>query len=58
MQARLIEKVDPDLLGGLVLKVGDRKIDSSLARRIHDAKENLFRRASDELHGDKSYFDN
>ena len=56
--ARLIEKVDPDLLGGLVLRVGDRKIDSSLARRIHDARENLFQRASEELHGDKSYFDN
>ena len=56
--ARLIEKVEPDLLGGLVLKIGDRKIDSSLARRIHDARENLFRRASEELHGDKSYFDN
>ena len=56
--ARLIEKVEPDLLGGLVLRIGDRKIDSSLARRIHDARENLFRRASEELHGDKTYFEN
>lgn len=56
--ARLIEKVDPQLLGGLVLKIGDRKIDSSLSRRIHDAREGLFERASQELHGEKSYFDN
>lgn len=56
--ARLVEKVDPDLLGGLVLKIGDRKIDGSLARQIHDARESLFRRASQELHGNKSYFDN
>ena len=56
--ARLIEKVDPELLGGLVLKIGDRKIDSSLARQIHDARERLFERASQELHGEKSYFDN
>jgi len=56
--ARLIEKVDPELLGGLVLKIGDRKIDSSLARQIHDAREGLFERASQELHGEKSYFDN
>ncbi len=56
--ARLIEKVDAELLGGLVLKIGDRKIDSSLARQIHDAREGLFERASQELHGEKSYFDN
>ncbi len=56
--ARLVEKIDPSLLGGLVLKIGDRKIDSSLARQIHDAREGLFERASQELHGDKSYFDN
>ncbi|MFQ5351199.1 MAG: ATP synthase F1 subunit delta [Thermoanaerobaculia bacterium] len=56
--ARLIERVDPELLGGLVLRIGDRKIDSSLARQIHDAREGLFERASQELHGEKSYFDN
>ena len=56
--ARLVETVEPALLGGLVLKVGDRKIDSSLARRLHDAHEKLFERASQELHSDKSYFDN
>ncbi len=56
--ARLVEKVDPSLLGGLVLKIGDRKIDSSLARQLHAAREGLFERASQELHGDKSYFDN
>lgn len=56
--AHLIEKVDPELLGGLVLKIGDRKIDSSLARQIHDARESLAERASHELHGEKSYFDN
>jgi F-type H+-transporting ATPase subunit delta len=56
--ARLVEKVDPSLLGGLVLKIGDRKIDGSLARQLHDAREGLFERASQELHGDKSYFDN
>ncbi len=56
--ARLIEKVDPSLLGGLVLKIGDRKIDSSLARQIHEARESLAGRASQELHSGKSYFDN
>ena len=55
--ARLVEKVDPGLLGGLVLKIGDQKIDGSLSRRIHDAREGLFERASQELHSEKSYFD-
>jgi F-type H+-transporting ATPase subunit delta len=56
--ARLVETVDPKLLGGLVLKIGDRKIDGSLARQLHDARQGLFERASQELHGEKSYFDN
>ncbi len=56
--ARLTENVDPKLLGGLVLKIGDRKIDGSLARQLHDARKGLFERASQELHGEKTYFDN
>lgn len=56
-RARLVERVDPELLGGLVLQVGDRKIDTSLARQIHEARASLFDRASEELHGDKQYFD-
>ena len=50
--------MDAGLLGGLVLKIGDRKIDGSLARQLHEARESLFERASRELHGGKSYFDN
>lgn len=56
--ARLVETVDPKLLGGLVLRIGDRKIDGSLARQLHAARQGLFERASQELHGEKSYFDN
>ena len=41
-----------------MLEIGDRKIDSSLARQIHNAREALFERASDELHAGKTYFDN
>ncbi len=56
-RARLVERVDPELLGGLVLQIGDRKIDGSLARQIHEARDGLFERASEELHGNKQYFD-
>ncbi len=57
-RARLVERVDPALLGGLVLKIGDRKIDGSLARQIHEVRTGLFERASQEIHGGKQYFDN
>jgi F-type H+-transporting ATPase subunit delta len=57
-RARLVERVEPDLLGGLVLRIGDRKIDSSLARQIHGAREGFLERASQELQDEKSYFEN
>ena len=57
-KARLVEKVAPDLLGGLVLQIGDRKMDGSLARKIHEARAGLFERASEGLRGGKQYFEN
>jgi len=33
-QIELIEKVDPDLIGGFVLKVGDRQVDASIRSKI------------------------
>jgi F-type H+-transporting ATPase subunit delta len=33
-QVELTEKVNPDLLGGFVLKVGDKQIDSSVSQRL------------------------
>lgn len=50
MSAVLEERVDADLVGGVVLRVGDRKIDTSVAgelERIHDV---LVERASREIH--------
>ncbi len=57
-RARLVERVDPELIGGLVLQVGDRKVDASLSRQIHEVRDRLHQRASVELHGGKEYFDN
>jgi F-type H+-transporting ATPase subunit delta len=34
-QVRLRETVDPDLIGGMVIRVGDRVFDSSLANRLN-----------------------
>lgn len=54
--ARLVERVDPDLLGGLVLQVGDRKVDGSVARQIRELGRRLRDRASSEIHEGKEYF--
>jgi F-type H+-transporting ATPase subunit delta len=40
-QVELIEKVDPSLIGGFVLKVGDRQIDSAIANRIKALKRDF-----------------
>lgn len=36
-------RVDPDILGGLVLRVGDRVTDASLRRRLHGLRKSLLR---------------
>ncbi len=33
-QVRLRESVDPDLIGGIVIRVGDRVFDSSVSNRL------------------------
>lgn len=38
---RLEYKVDPQLLGGAVLKIGDKVLDGSIANRLARLKENL-----------------
>ncbi|MDQ2656283.1 MAG: ATP synthase F1 subunit delta [Bacteroidota bacterium] len=37
-QIELIEKVDPDLIGGFVLNVGDRQVDASIRNKIKTLK--------------------
>jgi F-type H+-transporting ATPase subunit delta len=37
-QVELIEKVDPELIGGFVLNVGDRQIDASIRSKIKTLK--------------------
>ena len=51
----LIEKVDPAVIGGLVVEVEGRKIDASVASRLHDLSEALLARASREIHSGNAY---
>lgn len=57
MEARLVEHVDPSLLGGLVVTIDDEKFDDSVARELRRIEENLLARASHELHAGKTYFE-
>jgi F-type H+-transporting ATPase subunit delta len=52
----LVEQVDPGLLGGLVVRIGDDKFDGSVARELSRLEEQLLDRASRELHAGKIYF--
>ena len=52
----LIERVNPKLLGGLVVEIGDDKFDSSVARSLARLEEQLLARASRELLSGKSYY--
>ncbi len=54
----LVERVDPRLLGGLVVRAGDAKIDSSVASAVARIEADLLSRASIELHSGKSYVTN
>ena len=54
----LVERVDPTLLGGLVVSIGDDKIDSTVASSLARLGARLMARASDELVSDKSYVTN
>lgn len=48
-QPFLIEKVDPSLIGGIVIEVGGQKIDGSVSSRLRELGQNLERRASQEI---------
>lgn len=46
----LDERVDPSLLGGLVVQIGDEKTDGSAVTRLHNLTAALLARASREIH--------
>jgi len=52
---RLIEEVEEGLLGGLVVRIGDRKLDYSVSRDVAQFGEALGERSSRELQSGKEY---
>lgn len=54
-QPNLVERVDPSLIGGLVVEVAGQKIDASVATRLHGLSQALLARASQEIHRGTAY---
>ncbi len=50
-EARLVEQVDDSVIGGLVVLIGDRKLDTSVAARLKKLGVAFSDRASREIHG-------
>jgi F-type H+-transporting ATPase subunit delta len=55
-EASLKESVDESLIGGMILLVGDRKIDTSIAKELRQLENQLLDRASRESQNDEAYF--
>ena len=51
----LVETVDEDLLGGIVVRVGDEKFDMSVATQLGTLEKALTERASREIHRGRSF---
>jgi F-type H+-transporting ATPase subunit delta len=47
--ARLIEKVDASLIGGMVVQIGDRKVDASVSTRLRGLSEALLARGTRQI---------
>jgi F-type H+-transporting ATPase subunit delta len=47
--ARLIEEVDAALIGGMVVQIGDRKVDASVSTRLRGLSEALLKRGSRQI---------
>ena len=46
---RLVETVDPAVIGGMVFRAGDRKLNRSISRELDIMKARLFERASQQI---------
>ncbi len=53
--ALLVERVDESVLGGLTMRIGDEKFDTTVAMRLRQIGEAMQERASQEIVGGKSY---
>lgn len=52
----LIKKVDPNLLGGLVIRMGDSVYDGSVATQLHALRQELIHRSTHEIQSRRDRF--
>jgi F-type H+-transporting ATPase subunit delta len=57
-QPRLEQAVDPSLIGGLVLRVGDKIFDGSVATRLARVREQMITRSVHEIQRRRDRFSN
>ncbi len=53
--AQLVETVDPSIIGGVVLQIGDIKYDMSVASNLDKLSKALSARTAQEIHSGKTY---
>jgi len=56
-QAELIEKVDESVLGGITLRIGDDKLDSTVLMKLRKLSTAMQERASHEIQGGRTYLE-
>ena len=44
-EVELVEKIDPNIIGGFILKIGDKQLDKSVARQLSNLKKELTNKA-------------
>ena len=54
---RLAEHVEPTLLGGLIVRVGDEQMDMSVARQLRRFQERLLEHAQQHIHAGTELFE-
>jgi F-type H+-transporting ATPase subunit delta len=40
-EVELVEKVDKDLIGGFVLRIGDKQVDASISRKLNELRKSF-----------------
>jgi F-type H+-transporting ATPase subunit delta len=55
-QPKLESAVDPELIGGVVLRVGDTVYDGSVARQLHHVREQMITRSVHEIQSRRDRF--
>ena len=53
----LVEEIDPSVLGGLIVRVGDNQIDMSVSRQLRRFQEALLQQAERHIHAGTELFE-